>query len=515
MQTLTPEQLQGLIRDFVADMLTTWESHTLARPVSEEVWFTELEHLQMTKAEESEELARRDFSRVSRIADRELTAAGLTLDPASMDFRRLCVELLKASMLLSDVWSARHQGDYSMTNAQVMAEAVAKVDVPAEYVPSAFPATAAASTSSQAQQKRTLLVQVIAAHTAEQMKAGEWTDKSRRAFHAFYNTFLEVAGQGIAVEEITPEHVREFKATLQKLPVSRNRRPEYEGKTLSELVAMYDAGEVPKTLGITTVNKYLNGLSGLLSYAKRNGYIASNPAESMYLKSPKREDEGREPFTTDELHLLFHSPEYLGDAHQHPYQFWMPILALFTGARQNELAQLFLDDIRHEEGVLVFDLNTRAPDKKLKNKAAKRLIPVHPFLVDELGLVTYTKELQARGEVRLFPELPRKADGYGEAVGRWFNGRRASTPGYREKCGVPKGKTFHSFRHTFIHEARVKRVGEETIARVVGHTYKGAIRSAYIHPIVEHHQELILKLDFRQTISLDHLKASKFARVQG
>ena len=34
------------------------------------------------------------------------------------------------------------------------------------------------------------------------------------------------------------------------------------------------------------------------------------------------------------------------------YQYWMPLLALYSGARLNELAQLRLKDIQYIKGVL-------------------------------------------------------------------------------------------------------------------------------------------------------------------
>ena len=36
--------------------------------------------------------------------------------------------------------------------------------------------------------------------------------------------------------------------------------------------------------------------------------------------------------------------------HRHPYQFWIPVIALFTGMRQNEIGQRYLENIRQKEG---------------------------------------------------------------------------------------------------------------------------------------------------------------------
>ena len=73
--------------------------------------------------------------------------------------------------------------------------------------------------------------------------------------------------------------------------------------------------------------------------------------------------------------------------------------------RQDEIAQLHLDDIRQdEEGIWLIDVNDRG-DKKVKTKSARRLIPIHPFIANELRLPDYVEGLKGQGETRLFPEL--------------------------------------------------------------------------------------------------------------
>ena len=515
MQTLTPEQLQKLILDFVADCLQQRESHVMSNPVSEEVWFAELDHLQMTKAEEAQELATRDFSRISRVADAVLASAGIALTSGTEVHRKLCMELLKASKLLSEVWIERHQGDYTRTNSQVVAEAMKMVDGPgATVLPQAI-----FTPQGQPSAEKNLLTKVISEYTTEQLSAGEWTDKSKRAFLAHCNMFFDYTGQAIMVEDINAKLMREYKAALQKIPTHRNKLPQFVGKSFAELLSMYDNGLVENPLGISTINKYLNRMSTLLAYAKRNGYILTNPAEDMQLKQPKLDEEFRDAFTLEDLRKLFHSPQHTSDTLAHPYQFWVPLLALFTGARQGEIAQLYLEDLRREDGVWVFDINGKL-DKKVKTKTSARLVPIHPFLLD-LGLVTYAQELRDKGEVRLFPELPRKEDGYGVNVSRWFNGR-GHGPGFRQQCQIQAapgepGKVFHSFRHTLITLLASKRVDSELVHRLDGHKMGSMTLGRYtkgkslVHAMLE---EAVSVIDFHLTIPLDHLKASKYARMK-
>jgi len=72
--------------------------------------------------------------------------------------------------------------------------------------------------------------------------------------------------------------------------------------------------------------------------------------------------------------------------------FWLPIAALFTGARQAELAGLRVSNVQELEGVpLLFIVVNRRAGKRIKTKASERVVPVHPELV-KLGFLNYVAE---------------------------------------------------------------------------------------------------------------------------
>jgi len=263
--------------------------------------------------------------------------------------------------------------------------------------------------------------------------------------------------------------------------------------------------DIEKTLSVSSIKKIHGRVSSLFTWAVNNGYMDRNYAEKMQLKQTKRPDEFRDPFTQDDLKLLFHSKLYLDDAHPRSYTFWMPILGLFTGARIDELAQLHLSDIRQENGVWVFDINRDAPDKKLKNKASKRLIPIHPCLIDDLKLVQYAEKLKTEGHTRLFPELTRTRDGYSPVVSKWF-------VRYAKVCGVTgEKKTFHSFRHTFASNLKQNYdVQSKMVSEVLGHgdtsMTTGRYSDRYAPGLL---LERVVKM-LQYEVDLEHLKGSRF-----
>lgn len=60
-----------------------------------------------------------------------------------------------------------------------------------------------------------------------------------------------------------------------------------------------------------------------------------------------------------------------------PHKFWVPLLALFSGARVNEMAQLYLDDISQIGEVWTFCIHDKRPDIRIKNSHSQRVVPLH------------------------------------------------------------------------------------------------------------------------------------------
>ena len=253
-----------------------------------------------------------------------------------------------------------------------------------------------------------LLISEVVDRFADEAKTN-WRDKTKDENLAILNFFLRVVGD-VPIQSVTRKTVGEFKQTLRKLPPNINKNPKYRKKTIPDIIKL----DTPRKMSDTTISKYLVRVGAMFDYARKNGlYVGENPATGMNPKSDKRDHEARAPFTQEELIKLFRSDQYLEDGLKEPYQFWMPILALFTGARLNELAQLHLSDIRQaEDGTWVFDINDEG-EKQLKAKASRRIIPIHPFLLNELSFLAWVDVLRSKGKERLFPELKKGRDGYG------------------------------------------------------------------------------------------------------
>lgn len=479
---LTEQQINEIIRDRLKRVLDDDEEIRLGQPrrsredAEEASWIAQGIGIDAQIA-----LAENDYSSCAHLVDALIDDAGIKLDKDSEDYRRFYREVLKSQVKLAEIVAGRESGDY--TDAKEKADKLLPVEsnpVPTDQQP-------AGPTVSEVFEK----------YKAENVSTGIWTEKTTGEIETSIQSFIDVMGD-LHLDAITRKTVVDYKDTLLKLPANIKKDPRYRDKAIPEILGMDDV----KPMAPQTINKQIGRVSALFNWASQNTYMPSNPAEGLKVKLGKRV-EAREPFTNADLDRIFSSPEYLEDLHTNSYQFWLPVIGLFTGCRLNEICQLHLDDIRMECGVWILDITDEGgKGKRLKNASSRRLVPIHPFITEDLNFVGWTEKLRSQGKRRLFPELTEGRDGYGKNVSVWFNKR------YRQKLGVDK--PFHSFRHTFITHLKHKMVNPVMLQEVVGHTVDSMTFGTYGqgYPVDTVYKELILKIDYG--VDLGHLKASSF-----
>jgi site-specific recombinase XerD len=135
------------------------------------------------------------------------------------------------------------------------------------------------------------------------------------------------------------EDVKRFKAVLERVP---------RGTPAAVDVSAYVTADAPeRPLARATVTKSLGRVAAFFSWALDREWIEKSPAVGMLEEKKRgREVQGlREPFTVEKLGRVF-GPEFAAQRTASPARFWVPVLALYTGARRGVLAQLFVGDGR-------------------------------------------------------------------------------------------------------------------------------------------------------------------------
>ncbi|WP_296651692.1 site-specific integrase [Paraburkholderia sp.] len=188
------------------------------------------------------------------------------------------------------------------------------------------------------------------------------------------------------------------------------------------------------------------------------GYDYARLAAKIGVESAHR----RLPFELDDLRRIF-GPDGLvavtkvSGGGGYYARVWLPLLALFTGARLDELGCLTPADV----------LVTGCPRiciRQAKNPSSVREVPLHPKLI-ELGWLDYVESIRKAGHATLWPHMASKSTkaADSEVLGRWFNRWLHDT------LKLPASKVFHSFRHTFKDLCRNALIPRDVHQALTGH----------------------------------------------
>lgn len=297
-------------------------------------------------------------------------------------------------------------------------------------------------------------------------------------------TLDEVVDRWAAERKVSAKGVDDHRAVVRWF-VQRTGKPAVETITKRDVIRFKDE-LVGEGASLANVKVKLSRLRTLLNWAAANDILDVNPAKDVQVVVTDADKNKRKPFDLASLKAIFSSPIYSQD--ERPTEgrgeaaYWLPLLALFTGARLEELGQLRPSDVRQEafvgeddgehEAWFIHVVEDKADDLKLKNAGSERSIPVHPLLHGQ-GFIRFVQDAQAAGHTRLFPDLrPNKYGRLTAKWGEWFGDYKRDVVGIADKRQV-----FHSFRHTFKDHGR-GRMAEGVQRQIMGHS-SGDVADAY------------------------------------
>jgi len=297
------------------------------------------------------------------------------------------------------------------------------------------------------------------------------SSKTAGEFRTAWEIFFQATGYtwDSPLSAITRPDIRGFRDLLLGLPANYTKKNEYKGVNVREIFAMVENDNSIEKQKSQTINKKLCALRTVFGHGMKEFDLPINPVSMLSVLVDDSED-GR-PFSTVDLETIFSNDRFTGQAFGAEY--WLPILALYTGARLGELGQLYVSDIRHEFGVDYIDINDDGPDKSLKNRESKRVVPIHPEL-NRLGFLEFVQKQKSCKCIRLFTELSfESGQGYTKNYSRDF-GR------FRDRLGIQGiGLKFHSFRHNFKDAAREAEIPQEIYDVIQGHSASKNVGSKY------------------------------------
>ena len=365
------------------------------------------------------------------------------------------------------------------------------------------------------------LLSVAAEDWVSEKSTSSWSARRKDACKATLALFLEIAGDK-PVSSYAKADARAFKSVLSEMPPNRSKLREMRG--LDPRTAATKARDLGlRPMSVVNINKQITIVSNLFDWLVAHyDTVSTNPfaKATIALKSVAREE--RDPFTLNELNAIFTAPIFTGCELENHWKvpgktilrssakFWVPLLALYTGARLNELCKLRVRDIKSDDDISYIDINTNKHDDQsidpgVKTSASSRQLPVHPDL-KRFGFLEFVAARKGTGCEQLFSEL--KPDAYGklsDGFGKHFARFLKSLAIKRDKID------FHSFRHTWTDACRNSKMSIEVIFALKGEALQGTLaRYGHGQTDIEILEEGMQKLRFRG-LNLSHLVVAQDA----
>lgn len=444
------------------------------------------------------QLALCDTVEIAPFAERLLVAGGLATDPRTLEQASL-------ALLRAEAEAARRGIERNAANYYGAPTDPLFAELPAPPAAAPMPAAGGLTTPSPiaAPASRPAGLGVKADHTVseiceEALREKELPEKTQDKYRVAARTFTATIGEK-PIWQYQRSDIVAYKDALVKAP--QQAWTNFGTNNLAEAAASNARlSRAKPVLSATTVNDgYLTYIKQIFAHAYDNAAVTENIAVGVRVATGGKgkslnKSKKRFPFSANELATLFGSPLFLGSDPDDlltsgsildkSWQFWLPLLMAFTGARPNELGQLRPADLISRHGWPCLIITTEADpededesERGCKTAAGEREIPLHPQLI-RLGFLELVAERRHTGDVRLFPDWVIGHDGtYSDTSSRRFN--RRPHYGLLRRLGLDRKRTtLYSLRHNFANALTHSEFLEAEHNAVMGHS-NGGTREIY------------------------------------
>jgi integrase len=308
--------------------------------------------------------------------------------------------------------------------------------------------------------KGPLVSEVVEPFLSDRSKRKDIEERTASCYRQFVQLFIDTMGD-VPVTDVTPSMATEWRDKLLEYPKNKTKVKAYRDCTPRQLLLM----DIPPAdcLSKATVNNHLVHLSTVFGDLVRLQTIPTNPFTGHELKTTQQ---SYNQFTPSDLDLIFTSPVYMSNSDNRTgwkrtqAHWWLLSLALSTGCRAGELAQLRLDDVAMVDGILTANIvEDKATGQRVKTASSLRSISIHPRLL-ELGFNEYLGALKGAGADRVLQGIALGSVKPVAPASNWFDRYRQS---FLQNFKAER-KTLHSTRGTF-YSAAYNDVGMEILSQ--------------------------------------------------
>jgi integrase len=432
------------------------------RQAGSSLWDANVRYYDALRAQRARHAATGNVQAVEEMADEAIEALGWDIPKQGDLYGQFCDLIAKANLAALNLASRHNAGEIE---AETESKLVLRVR------------SRQAGEASTGERLMDLYEQYAKQRRAEGRKSSDGVEQDRKKLHQF----AQFIGEARRPDTIERTDILRYRTILDAIPRKWRETNAYKGLTITQAAEKARAAGTV-TISKETINTHLSAISGLYKWLVRVGKVERNPVTGLFYDLPKGKNP-RPPFSVDQLNTILRSPLFTGflaDGREHlpgdrrsdDWRNWTPLIALFTGARIGEIAQLRIGDIRREhEHWIIYVAHDEKAGLTTKSKLS-RPMAVHPKL-RELGLLAFHgRQAERAGHnvaARLFDGLQPDHRGYIGARPSDF--WRDYLARIKVKAGAD-GLGTHSFRHTMADELRRADYLDDQVAIALGHSFK-------------------------------------------
>lgn len=300
---------------------------------------------------------------------------------------------------------------------------------------------------------RYLLSQAIEDFCQQRKNERSVNPLSQKRYRQYLDVMLQLLGDR-DVTEFTRQDLLDLKTKLYNRPANLSKNPAGTKLLDKRSVETNYTGKIVSVFRWLHLNKYIDD--------------DLTPGLVRSLTATEKKERKRNGYNDEELKKIF---DLLPFDPVQPHMAWVPLIALYSGARQGEICQLLVSDIKEADGIPYMHITEEDESgkvvKSVKNESSKRSVPIHHVIV-EMGFLEFVKLRKTQGKQVLFESQLRSRYGTKPLTGQYYS-KRFQAFNRKQITSDPK-KVFHSFRHMVHNQLKQKRVPTDLYHAITGHT---------------------------------------------
>jgi integrase len=282
-------------------------------------------------------------------------------------------------------------------------------------------------------------------------------ERTQQRYREYFNVMLAILGDR-DVTEYSRKDLESLKEELFKRPANLTKNPKE--------IRLLDKRSI--------MTNYMGKIKALFQWLNASDYIDKDFTHKLVtsLTAKEKKERKRSPYDHDDLKKIF---DLLPFDKKQAHLAWVPLIAAYSGCRQGEIAQLLVTDIKEAHGIPYLHITEEDDEgnivKTVKNENSKRLVPLHPVIVD-LGFLEFVKMKKSQGKKVLF-----ETSKHTPLTGQYYSKR--FQPFNRKHVTKDPKKVFHSFRHLVHNELKQKMVPPDVYHSITGHVAQHEMDQVY------------------------------------